>query len=154
MKVLDLQCANQHGFEGWFASEDDFHDQLGRGLVTCPLCGDAQIEKKLSAPRLNLKVSRGEAAPPAAHEPSTPAVARPELLALQARMVDALRQLVAQSEDVGERFATEARAMHEGDIERRNIRGRTTPKEALALLEEGIDVLPLPDLPIIKETLQ
>ena len=69
-------------------------------------------------------------------------------------MVDALRQLVSQSEDVGERFATEARAMHEGEIERRNIRGRTTPQEALALLEDGIDVLPLPDLPIIKETLQ
>ena len=154
MKVLDLQCANQHGFEGWFASEDDFHAQLGRGLVACPLCGDAHIEKKLSAPRLNLKVPRGEAAAAPLAETQAPANARPELQALQARMVDALRQLVAQSEDVGERFATEARAMHEGDIERRHIRGRTTPQEALALLEEGIDVLPLPDLPIIKETLQ
>lgn len=154
MKVLDLQCANQHGFEGWFASEDDFHAQLGRGLVTCPLCGDAHIEKKLSAPRLNLKVPRGEPAAAAANEPQAPAAARPELVALQARMVDALRQLVSQSEDVGERFATEARAMHEGEIEPRNIRGRTTPQEALALLEEGIDVLPLPDLPIVKETLQ
>lgn len=154
MKVLDLQCANQHGFEGWFASEDDFHEQLGRGLVTCPLCGDAHIEKKLSAPRLNLKVPRGEPVAASVAEPQAPAAARPELAALQARMVDALRQLVAQSEDVGERFATEARAMHEGEMERRNIRGRTTPQEALQLLEEGIDVLPLPDLPIIKETLQ
>jgi len=60
MKVLNLQCAHQHDFEGWFGSEDDFQSQLARGLVECPLCGDRQITKQLSAPRLNLSTSRGE----------------------------------------------------------------------------------------------
>ena len=60
MKVLNLQCAHQHDFEGWFGSEDDFQSQLTRGLVECPLCGDHQVTKQLSAPRLNLSTSRGE----------------------------------------------------------------------------------------------
>ena len=63
MKVLDLQCGNGHGFEGWFASEDDFQSQLARSLVECPLCGDHGIIKKLSAPRLNLGAARREEAP-------------------------------------------------------------------------------------------
>ncbi|WP_302175493.1 DUF1178 family protein [uncultured Hydrogenophaga sp.] len=140
MKVLDLQCGHQHGFEGWFASEDDFVSQLERGLVSCPLCGDARIEKKLSAPRLNLRAARSD---PGASQ-----------AALQAQMLSTLRRMVAESEDVGERFAAQARAMHHGEVERRNIRGQTTPREALELLEEGVDVLPLPPLPALKETLQ
>ncbi|MFY7906729.1 MAG: DUF1178 family protein, partial [Burkholderiaceae bacterium] len=60
MKVLDLQCGQQHVFEGWFGSEDDFQSQLARGMVACPMCGDAAVTKKLSAPRLNLNTSRGE----------------------------------------------------------------------------------------------
>lgn len=152
MKVLDLQCGHQHGFEGWFASEDDFAGQLERGLVSCPLCGDARIEKKLSAPRLNLRTSR--------HDPADRPVdagitdQTPDLQALQARMIATLRRMVAGSEDVGERFAAQARAMHHGEVEPRNIRGLTTPAEALELLEEGVDVLPLPPLPALKETLQ
>ncbi len=154
MKVLDLQCGHQHGFEGWFASEDDFAGQLQRGLVSCPLCGDARIEKKLSAPRLNLRTSRHEPAPeaPAAESPSADPRTSPQ--ALQAHMLSTLRRIVAESEDVGERFADQARAMHHGEVERRNIRGRTTPREAVELLEEGVDVLPLPALPALKETLQ
>jgi hypothetical protein len=156
MKVLDLQCGHQHGFEGWFASEDDFAGQLQRGLVSCPLCGDARIEKKLSAPRLNLKTSRSDPAvgADAPVDALAGAAPTPDVQALQARMVAALRRLVAESEDVGERFADQARAMHHGEVERRNIRGRTTPAEALELLEEGVDVLPLPPLPVLKETLQ
>jgi len=150
MKVLDLQCGHQHGFEGWFASEDDFASQLQRGLVSCPLCGDARIEKKLSAPRLNLRTPRHDPSP----APVDAAAPVQDMQALQARMVATLRRLVAESEDVGERFADQARAMHHGELERRNIRGRTTPGEALELLEEGVDVLPLPPLPVLKETLQ
>jgi hypothetical protein len=60
VKVLDLQCGQQHVFEGWFGSEDDFQSQLTRGLLTCPMCGDASVAKKLSAPRLNLHTTRGE----------------------------------------------------------------------------------------------
>src|SRR3990167_6773424 len=69
MKVLNLQCAHQHEFEGWFGSEDDFASQLARGLVSCPLCGGARIEKKPSAPRLILRAGRGEEAAPAAGTP-------------------------------------------------------------------------------------
>jgi hypothetical protein len=156
MKVLNLQCAHQHGFEGWFGSEDDFVSQLARGLVSCPLCGDAQIEKKLSAPRLNLHTGRGEQAAPAAV--ATVALSNhamnPELASLQARMLQALREVVANTEDVGERFADEARAMHHGEAAHRQIRGQASPQEALELMEEGIDVIALPMVPSIKETLQ
>jgi hypothetical protein len=157
MKVLNLQCAHQHEFEGWFGSEDDFVSQLGRGLVTCPLCGDAHIHKKLSAPRLNLRAGRDEAGPTAltgAAVALSNHAANPELAALQARMLKALREVVANTEDVGERFADEARAMHSGETEHRNIRGQASPQEALAMLEEGIEVIALPMLPSIKDTLQ
>ncbi len=166
MKVLNLQCVHQHGFEGWFASEDDYASQLARGLVTCPICGDARIEKKLSAPRLNLRTARGgdrPEAPPAAAaataDAGTVALSNhrpqgPELAALQARMLHALREVVANTEDVGDRFVAEARAMHHGEAERRQIRGTASAREALELIDEGIDVMPLPMLPVVKETLQ
>lgn len=157
MKVLNLQCAHQHAFEGWFASEEDFVSQLGRGLVACPLCGDAHIQKKLSAPRLNLRAGRDE---PVATGSTEQAVAlsnhelTPELAALQARMLRALREVVSNTEDVGERFVDVARAMHHGEVEHRNIRGQASPQEALAMMEEGIEVIALPALPALKETLQ
>ncbi|MDP2016612.1 DUF1178 family protein [Hydrogenophaga sp.] len=160
MKVLNLQCAHQHEFEGWFGSEDDFVSQLGRGLVTCPMCGDAHIDKKLSAPRLNLRSGRhgadatGAAASAGAVVAMSNHATNSELAALQARMLKALREVVAQTEDVGERFADEARAMHSGETEHRNIRGQASPQEALAMLEEGIEVIALPMLPAVKETLQ
>lgn len=155
MKVLNLQCAHQHEFEGWFGSEDDFVSQLGRGLVACPLCGDVHIQKKLSAPRLNLRSSRQAAdAPTSASVPMSNHTQSPELAALQARMLMALREVVANTEDVGDRFAGVARAMHHGEVERRNIRGQASPQEALEMMEEGIEVIALPALPSIKETLQ
>lgn len=156
MKVLDLQCVHQHVFEGWFGSEDDFASQLERGLVSCPLCGDQRIEKKLSAPRLNLRTGKGDTAPTDAPRTVTmsnhPAYA--ELAELQARMLKAMREIVANTEDVGQGFAEQARAMHHGEMERRNIRGQATPETALELIEEGVDVMPLPLLPPTKETLQ
>jgi hypothetical protein len=161
MKVLDLQCGQQHVFEGWFASEEDFSDQLGRGLVTCPVCGDLHVQKMLSAPRLNLRTSRPEPSAAAGHGRASPskhrgggAVAGPSVAAFQAQLLQAMRQVVASAEDVGDRFADQARAMHQGEVEARNIRGRTTPEVAMELAEEGIDVLPLPDLSVLKETLQ
>jgi hypothetical protein len=156
MKVLDLQCAHQHSFEGWFASEDDYASQLARGLVSCPLCGDATIQKMLSAPRLNLRASRQQA--PASEAASADAGVvlghvAPDS-ALQAKFLAAMREVMANTEDVGERFADQARAMHHGDMDARSIRGRTSPEVALELIEEGISVLPLPQLPALKETLQ
>ena len=174
MKVLNLQCAHQHSFEGWFASEDDFQSQLAQGLVECPMCTDKRVQKMPSAPRLNL--GGYEAASSGTSHSSQPlnapvgtSVTAPEKnaahtgadirdqqadrsLAEQAAFFKALRQVVANTEDVGDRFADEARAMHYGDSEIRGIRGRASPREAVALLQEGIDVLPLPAQ--LKETLQ
>lgn len=139
MKVLNLQCRHAHGFEGWFASEDDFQDQLARGLVECPMCGDTQVAKLPSAPRLNL----------GAVEPSQPAAPKQEVMSapnaqLQAAWMQLVQQVMAHTEDVGERFAEEARKIHYGESEERGIRGQATKEETEALLEEGIGVLPLP----------
>jgi hypothetical protein len=137
MKVLNLQCSHAHAFEGWFASEDDFQGQLARGLVECPMCGDAQVSKLPSAPRLNL----------GAPAPKTPA--KQEVLAapnaqLQAAWLQMVQQVMANTEDVGERFAEEARKIHYGESEERGIRGQASKEETMELLEEGISVLPLP----------
>ncbi len=148
MKVLDLQCPASHVFEGWFASEDDFQGQLQRGLVECPVCGDTHITKKLSAPRLNLGAAQPAVATPA---PAANAGKRdvtnmpgsPEA-ALQAAWMQAVRHVMANTEDVGERFAEEARKIHYGETEERGIRGQASREETEALLEEGIGVMPLP----------
>lgn len=137
MKVLDLQCTRHHVFEGWFASEDDFASQLQRGLVTCPMCGDASITKKLSAPRLNLGGTRPET------EPKQDVVTQdPSAVALQLAWMEMARRVVAQTEDVGERFADEARRIHYGETEQRGIRGKASQSQTQALLEEGISVMP------------
>lgn len=174
MKVLNLQCSHQHSFEGWFASEDDFLGQLARGLIECPLCADKGIHKLPSAPRLNLgaypadqtqdAVSGGFVRETPSSGPLENAGARstdavmgmPDGIspAAQAAFLKGLRHLVATTEDVGERFAIEARRMHYGELEARSIRGQTSAREAVELLEEGIDIMPLPLLPGIKETLQ
>jgi hypothetical protein len=154
MKVLDLQCGSDHVFEGWFASEEDFQSQLSRGLVQCPLCGDAQVHKRLSAPRLNL----GAAAPAAGVSPSTPPNPAAPAPSAQptpqqfAAWLQQARRLVSASEDVGNRFAEEVRKMHAGDSEERAIRGQATLQETAELIDEGIAVLPLPSL--LKEPLQ
>ena len=155
MKVLNLQCAHQHEFEGWFGSEDDYASQLARGLVSCPMCGDVHIQKKLSAPRLNLRAGRQEPEAPVANQVAmSNHGANQDLAAMQARIMQALREVMANTEDVGERFADEARAMHHGEAEHRQIRGKASPQEALELMEEGIEVIALPSIPGVKETLQ
>ncbi|MBE7368651.1 DUF1178 family protein [Ramlibacter pallidus] len=139
MKVLNLQCAHAHAFEGWFASEDDFQGQLARGLVECPLCGDARVTKMPSAPRLNL----GATEPAAAPAPKQDLVATPNAQ-VQAAWMQLVKQVMANTEDVGEKFAEEARRIHYGETEERGIRGQASVEETRALLEEGIGVLPLP----------
>lgn len=140
MKVLDLQCAHGHGFEGWFSSEDDFQSQLARALVQCPLCGDADISKKLSAPRLNL--SRTAAAEVAEQGDRALAVTGPQDTELAKLWMELGRQLLANTTDVGTRFAEEARKIHYGEAPQRGIRGQTSAREARELMEEGIGVLP------------
>lgn len=166
MKVLDLQCQHGHVFEGWFGSEDDFQSQRARGLVQCPMCADDHIEKRLSAPRLNLGAREPSAAAgaqePSAGQmvPSGSAATAPALdagvlpPALQAAWLNLARKIVANTEDVGPRFAQEARRMHHGEVEERAIRGQATPDEAVQLIEEGIAVMPLPLPASAKETLQ
>lgn len=150
MKVLDLGCQNGHVFEGWFASEDDFQSQKARALVLCPMCGDSHIDKRLSAPRLNL----GAAAPASACAAAPAAPASASRQSLQAAWLRMSREVIARTEDVGERFADEARRMHHGEIEERAIRGKASVADAVALLEEGIGVLPLALSDSSKETLQ
>ena len=148
MKVLNLRCANGHGFEGWFASEDDFLGQNGSGLIECPLCADRVVSRLPSAPRLNLSGAR-EAAPAEATKPAAPAAAD-----LQALWLQAVRRAIENTDDVGDRFAEEARRIHYGETDARGIRGQTTVEERVALREEGIEVLSLPLPAALKGTLQ
>ena len=183
MKVLDLFCAHDHAFEGWFGSEGDFQSQLARGLVQCPLCGSSEIRKGLSAPRLNLgapapsrmqpsegaRGTAGASAPlgrPAQASSATPSTDLsapgapgaagngPQDARLQAAWLQWARHVVAHTEDVGGRFAQEARRIHHGDAEERPIRGQATPQETAELLEEGVAVMPLLLPQSAKETLQ
>ena len=139
MKVLNLRCANGHGFEGWFVSDEDFMGQNGRGLIECPLCADKMVTRMPAAPRLNLSGARE----PQARPESPPTVdARPA--DLQAAWLQTVRHLMANTEDVGERFAEEARRIHYGEEPQRGIRGQATPEERHALLEEGIETISVP----------
>lgn len=156
MKVLDLQCAHGHVFEGWFSTADDFEDQLARRLLECPLCGDGTITRLPSAPRLNLGAGAPEGAPPkpVAPDAGSRAVAALPPAALQAAWLQMVRRVVAETEDVGARFADEARRMHHGEAEARAIRGEATAEQTRELLDEGIPVMPLPLPPGFKGTLQ
>ena len=152
MKVLDLQCAGQHGFEGWFGSEDDFTSQLARGLVTCPMCGDTTISKKLSAPRLNLGHHAKSAV---AQQPAQDVVASNDTqVALQAAWLGMARRILASTDDVGEQFAEEARKIHYGEVPRRGIRGKASAAESEALVDEGIEVMQLALPDVLKGPLQ
>jgi hypothetical protein len=141
MKVLDLRCPHDHRFEGWFASEDDFQSQCERGLVDCPVCGAQGIARMPSAPRLNVSGARE----PQSEVAAKPAGASPGgEVTLQSAWMKAVRHVLDHTDDVGERFAEEARKIHYGEIDERAIRGRATPEEARALHDEGIEVMSLP----------
>lgn len=157
MKVLDLACALGHVFEGWFASEDDFVQQRQRALLSCPVCGAAEVEKKLSAPRLNLKSATPDSAVARGDAPEADTALQEHTVApmsLQAAYLHMVRQWMADSEDVGRAFAQQARAMHLGDLPERAIRGQASAQEAQDLIDEGIPVLSLPVLDFAKHTLQ
>jgi len=164
MKVLDLACAHGHVFEGWFGSEADYLDQRGHGLLECPLCGNAEVSKRLSAPRLNLGIQTPAAdasAAPSAVVPSSPAKSSTALLAAAAAdpefakaWMEVAKRVLAHTTDVGDKFADEARRQHYGEAEERGIRGRATPEQTQELLEEGIAVMPLPLPEALKGPLQ
>jgi len=154
LKVFDLQCEHGHLFEGWFGSHEDYDSQQSRGMLTCPMCHSATIEKRLSAPRLNVghfdAESRASEASGAGASVSreTVVASSPEALQLaqiQAAIMQQMRELVRNTENVGSGFAQEARRIHEGESEERPIRGTATPEEREALVEDGISVVALPD---------
>ncbi len=157
MKVFNLQCAHGHPFEGWFKDLAAYEDQRESGLLECPYCGSREVQKTLSAPRLNLSGAQAPAqpAPSAAVKAEVPAVTvSPESAAALVAAMKMVREALSSSEDVGTRFAQEARAMHAGEAPSRSIHGHTSLETARELAEEGIPVLPLPFANLLKSSLQ
>lgn len=167
--MFDLQCDQGHLFEGWFSSLDDYDKQQARGFLTCPVCHSVHIQKMLSAPHLNLTHPMGSGRAPvpidgpqqsmhhesqisnqsqeitSSHLENHTAMTTAEMIKIQAKMMLRMREMVQATENVGVRFAQEARAIHEGESPERAIRGLTTPDERQALAEDGIMVVTLPD---------
>ena len=143
MIVFDLRCgAAGHVFEGWFGSGADFEDQRARGLLSCPLCGSADIAKAPMAPAVPAK---GNAASPPGRGPAGRFSGAPaEVKAMLAAAAAAQKKLIASSESFGDRFADDARAIHLGEAEARAIHGRATIAQAASLAEEGVPIAPLP----------
>ncbi len=149
-----LRCERGHAFESWFQSSSAYETQEKRKLVNCPVCGSAKVERAIMAPRIVSKKARDSAVPaPAAPTPTdvTTPTSTPLLMAQERELRAKLRELrdhiVKNADNVGERFPNEARKMHYGDIEHRPIYGEASPDEARALIEEGVEVSPLPVLP-------
>jgi hypothetical protein len=139
-----LACEQAHEFESWFPSSDAFETQRKRGFVTCPFCNSAKVEKQIMAP----SVARTDKAPIAkAPEPQPMAVLSDRERELRAALRALREHVMKNAENVGKDFVEEARKMHFGETEERSIYGEADLTEAQALLEEGIDVLPLPVVP-------
>lgn len=147
-----LQCQAGHAFEGWFRSSGAFDEQRADGKLTCPVCGEGKVEKQLMAPSVSAAVADAEVVLTTSTEAAEPS---PTQLMMPDPRDQAMRQMLksmrdhvlANSVDVGDRFAEEARKIHHEEVERRSIRGRATPEEAQALRDEGIEFSPLPVLP-------
>jgi hypothetical protein len=137
MIVYDLICAQQHRFEGWFASADDFTRQRERTLIRCPLCDDAAIERRPSA---NVQVGHATA-------PAEPTEDRKEVVVAggDGHVLKLMRRLIAETENVGRAFPEEARKIHYDEAPKRGIRGQATHEEAEELRDEGIDFMSLPN---------
>lgn len=151
MIVFDLKCEGQgHVFEAWFGSSNDYADQQARGLIACPLCGDACVMKAVMAPAVAAKGNSRAVAP--RPEATTPVVANGGDEAKMRALVDALAQAQSKALEgstwVGRGFAEQARAMHYGEQDRASIHGEVAPQEAKALIAEGVEVAPLP-FPVI-----
>lgn len=169
MIVFDLKCAGSHVFEAWFGSSNDYEDQRVRGLISCPLCGNGEIAKAVMAPAVSPKSNQSrrgtpavaaEAMPaavpapislPAASPASLPVQNMPEPAQIRAvleALAKAQHEALRDSTWVGRQFADKARAMHYGEEDHSAIHGEVAPEEARALIEEGVEVAPLP-FPVI-----
>jgi hypothetical protein len=148
----NLRCERDHAFESWFQSSSAYESQEKRKLVNCPVCGSAEVERAIMAPQIVSKKGRDVAVPTpaAATEVAAPA-STPLMMAqereLRAKLKELRDHIVKNADNVGERFPNEARKMHYGDIEHRPIYGEASPEEARSLIEEGVEVSPLPVLP-------
>ena len=134
MIVYDLVCDQAHRFEAWFGSSSDYDEQQQRRLLQCPICGSASVGKAVMAPAVSAKSNQ---------KGSTPALANDDPMA---RLLMLQRAFEANSDYVGDRFAAEARAIHEAG-ETRSVHGEASPDEVRALREDGIPLLPLPFRP-------
>jgi hypothetical protein len=148
----NLRCERGHAFESWFQSSQAYETQEKRKLVNCPSCGSAKVERAIMAPQIVSKKSRDRTAPvPAAAADTAVPSSTPLMMAQERELRAKLRELrdhiVKNADNVGERFPNEARKMHYGDIEHRPIYGEASPEEARSLIDEGVEVSPLPVLP-------
>ena len=152
-----LICERKHDFEIWFKNSADYDKQAKRGLVSCPACGSTEVEKALMAPALrgtkkDMQLPPAEPAPaaeaPAPAENKTPvAMISPQEQELRVKLKELRDHLTKNADNVGGKFPEEARKMHYGESEHRSIYGEASPQEAKELLEEGVELHPLPVLP-------
>ncbi|MBN34937.1 MAG: hypothetical protein CMM46_09205 [Rhodospirillaceae bacterium] len=155
MIVFDVKCGNDHAFEGWFADNATFQVQAEAGQIACPVCGDTSIEKTLMAPNVSTtKSSAKGVSTPAAEVPAAPSGDSVMLAHQKERagqimaMMRAVRDHVEQNFDnVGTKFADEAKKIHYGEAEKRNIYGQATKEQAQELVDDGIEFGQLPDVP-------
>ena len=139
----DLICDQGHAFDGWFRDSAAYDEQAARGLVTCSVCGSIKVEKQLMAPGIPMKSNRKADSP----QKMATVPADPRVAAMMQMVREMRRQVEANAEYVGDRFAEEARKIHYEETEKRGIYGEATADDARALIEEGIEVHPLPRLP-------
>jgi len=146
-----LRCEQDHSFESWFQNSAAYDSQVKRKLVTCPVCSSTKVEKAIMAPRIVSKKGRDKAAPVEAPAEAPASESTSLMMAqereLRAKIKELRDHIVKNADNVGERFPNEARAMHYGDKEHRPIYGEASPDEARALIDEGVEVSPLPTLP-------
>jgi hypothetical protein len=147
-----LRCDAGHAFESWFQNSSAYESQEKRKLVSCPACGSANVERAIMAPQIvSKKRDRPEPAPAAAATEAAAPASTPLMMAqereLRAKLKELRDHIVKNADNVGERFPNEARKMHYGELEHRPIYGEASPEEARSLIDEGVEVSPLPVLP-------
>jgi hypothetical protein len=143
-----VRCDHEHEWDAWFASSSSFDEQVARKLVECPICGSTDVARGLMAPAVvGTKKSKAKSAAPELNLSSAPTdVVLPEPVR---EFFDGWRKHIASThDDVGDSFAREARAMHEGETDHRPIYGTASPAEARDLMEDGVPVMPLPKLAV------
>lgn len=150
-----VRCGQGHEFDGWFKDSAAFDRQAKRGLVECPVCGDVKAERALMAPAVGSKKQVAAPPPPSAPTSAPTAPADAQVAAAGGRMPDHVRAMFQRlradveknCDYVGPEFAAEARKIHRGESEKRGIYGETTPDQAEALADEGIEVAAIPWVP-------